>query len=427
MSRRKYLATTGAGVAGLVGLAGCSSSKPGSGDSGSGGSGSGTTTGTASGADAVYEAGVITAQSGSYSFLGQAGIQGSKIAAQNLEKELGVKINVTTADTETDPSTGLDRMKRLVNRDGIDFAMGGVSSSVAIKMGNWASDNGISYMATGSHSDATTGDKCAKYMYRPTTSNSMLANTLGGGMADFADSWFLMYADYTWGHTGRDAIKKALKENGGTVAGEVATPFPSSDYNQYLNQAKSSGADGLAVIIAGTDQRTVTKQFVNKGMHEEMKMSGPLFEEAVFWGLGKHAASVTGLWATPWSNEVPKTDLAKKVIDQITSQYDTSPFSRHYMGYMAMDQLVRAAHRAGSTDAADIQDELKGHTVEQSFKPGKSYWRKEDHQLVQPVSTVKPLAESKMQDDPYKSWYQHVGTKEGDKVVRPVTETGCKL
>lgn len=408
ISRRAYLTSTG--LTGLAGLAGCISGN----SSGGGGDGS-------------YKVGVITAQSGSYAFLGEGEIQGAKLAARDLEDEFDIDIEIVTADTESTPSVGLERMKRLVNKNEVDFTLGGVSSSVAITMGNWASSNGVAYMAAGSHSDATTGADCAKYMFRPTASNSMLANKLGAGMADFADSWYIMYADYTWGQTGKEAIKGALNRNGGEVVGEVATPFPSSDYSQYLNRANSSDADGLAVVIAGTDQRTVTQQFLNKGMHEDMKMAGPLFEESVFWGLGKEAASIAGLWATPWANCNPTTDFGQSLQDRVVENFDTSPFSRHYLGYTSMDQLVRAAERGGSSGAEDIRTALEGHSIEHKIKPGDSYWREGDHQLVQPVSTVKPRSVSEMQDDPYKRWFKHVSTTPGDEVARPVSETGCSF
>ncbi|WP_267640741.1 ABC transporter substrate-binding protein [Haloarchaeobius amylolyticus] len=428
--RRRYLQALGTGA--VAAFAGCADTSDPDTSGGGGGGGNGNNGGTqggtqSSGEDMSFKVGVITSQSGSYSFLGKGEVQGAKLAKADLEEEYGVDIELVTADTETDPGTGLERMKRLVNEDQVDFTLGGVSSSVAIKMGNWASDNGVAYMAAGSHSDATTGGKCAANMFRPTCSNSMLANALGTQMADYADSWFVMFADYTWGQTGAKAIKGALKANGAEIKGEVGTPFPSQDYTQYLNEAANSGADGLAVVIAGTDQRIVTKQFLNKGLDQDMKMAGPLFEESVFWGIGKEAASAAGLWATPWAASSPATDLGESVKQRVASEFGASPFSRHFMGYTSMDQLTRAAIRAGSKDAADIRGELEGHELEHKLKQGKMYFRADDHQLIQPVSTVEAKAQSNMQDDPYKSWFEHTSKTAGDEVARDPSETGCSL
>jgi branched-chain amino acid transport system substrate-binding protein len=418
-----------AGASGVVALAGCAGDGGGEGDSDNNGGGGGDETDSGGGGGSTdapstsYKIGVITARSGSYSFLGEGEYQGAVLAKEDVEEDLGVDIEIVEADTETDPNTGLERMKRLVNEERVDAVLGGVSSSVAIKMGNWASDNGVAYMAAGSHSDQTTGGKCAANMFRPTCSNSMLANALGGQMADYADSWYVMFADYTWGQTGAKAIKKAVRNGGGEITGEIGTPFPSQDYTQYLNEAANSGADGLAVVIAGTDQRIVTEQFNSKDI--DMKMAGPLFEESVFWGIGKEATANAGLWATPWAASSPSSDHGEEFKGRVADEFDASPFSRHYMGYTSMDQLVRAADRAGSVAGADISAELEGHEVQNPLKQGHVHWRADDHQLIQPVDTVKALPVDEMQDDPYKSWFEHTSTSEGESVAR--SDSGCEL
>lgn len=253
----------------------------------------------------------------------------------------------------------------------------------------------------------------------------MLANALGSQMAGYADSWHIMFADYTWGQTGAKAIKGALKANNTEITGETATPFPSDDYTQYLNEAANSGAEGLAVVIAGTDQRIVTEQFNNRDI--DMKMAGPLFEESVFWGIGKEAAANAGLWAAPWAASSPSSEHGEEFKQRIADEFGSSPFSRHYMGYTSMDQLVRAADRAGSVRGSEISAELEGHEVQNPIKDGHVHWRADDHQLIQPVDTVQALPVDEMQDDPYKSWFEHTSTTSGEDVARSVENTGCDL
>ena len=188
--RRNVLQSAGAaGAVGLAGLSGCLSSLSGGGSDVS-----------------DLSVGYTTSLSGPFAVFGQAGLDGAELAAADLEEELDVSIDISTGDTEVNPSTGLQRIKRLVTEDEIDFAMGGVSSSVALKMGTWASDNSVTYMATGAHSDAVSGASCATHMYQPTAANSMLANTIGEQMVGAGDSWYLIYSDYTWGQTAQQAV-----------------------------------------------------------------------------------------------------------------------------------------------------------------------------------------------------------------------------
>ncbi|WP_227378124.1 ABC transporter substrate-binding protein [Haladaptatus halobius] len=415
VNRRKFLKATSAGSAlAISGLAGCTSGGGGNSNSGK------------SGKLKEVTVGVLDPQSGPYSFLGKAEIQGAKLAAKDLEKELGITVNIKVADTETDPNTGVQRLQRLVSKEDIQLAQGGVSSSVAVKMGQWASQNGLAFIASGSHSDATTGSSCGKYMFRTPSSNTMLAQTAGSAFADYADSWYLMYADYTWGKTGRDAMKKVLKDSGAKVVGSVASPLGAGDYTQQLNEVASSNAKAAAIIFAGTDQRTIMKQFVNKGMHNNMKMGGPLLEDEVFWGVGKDVAQHAGVWATVWSPSVKQGKKSKKFMERIKKEYNSTPYSRHYLGYTSLDQMVRAANRAGKTDAEAVRKELEDHKyTKQGLLDGNQYWRICDHQNIKPTYAVKALPKEKMKDKPYRVWFEPFSKSKGDDVARSCEQTGC--
>jgi ABC-type branched-subunit amino acid transport system substrate-binding protein len=435
--RRTFLKYAGAaGAAGLTALAGCSGGSGGSGSGGDGddgsssggssGGASGTTTGGGSSGIDSITAGVTTSLSGPFAVFGQAELDGAKLAARDLEEELGISIDVATGDTEVTPSTGLERMRRLVTEDGIDFALGGVSSSVALKMGSWASDNGVTYMATGAHSDKITGANCAKYMYRPTASNSMLANTIGTEMADAADSWFLMYSDYTWGETAQEAVTDILESNGKEVVGKTAVSFPSDNYAPPVNEAKASDAEGIGVLIAGLDMRKALSSIINKGV-DDRTLAMHQNEDIVYWGLDKEMATVLDISGQVWGPAVSGGGSFKERMAE-NSEHD--PYARHYLGYVSMDQSVRAAVRAESTDAEAMRSALEGHEVSSpvtDIKGGDMYWRECDHQLVQDTYNVVARPQGEMASDPYRSWFSVESTFAGEDVARSCDATGCSL
>jgi ABC-type branched-subunit amino acid transport system substrate-binding protein len=430
--RRTFLKS--AGTVALAGLAGCSGGSSGgdgsSGESGgdSGGSGGGSTAGS-SGSSAIESltVGVTTSLSGPFAVFGQAELDGAKLAKQDLEEEFGISIDIATGDTEVTPSTGLERMKRLVTKDKIDFAMGGISSSVALKMGSWASDNGVSYFASGAHSDQITGEGCAEYMYRPTCSNSMLANTIGTEMAEEADNWYLLYSDYTWGQTAQAAVTNILEEKGKTVVGKSATPFPNDDYTSYVNEAKASDADGIGLLVAGLDMRKALSTVIDKGL-DERTLAMHQNEDIVYWGLDKEMAGALDIGGQVWG---PAVDGGEEFKQRVADTAETDPYVRHFLGYTSMDQAVRAAMRAESTKADAMRDALAGHEVTSPVKDikggGKMYWRECDHQLVQDTYSVKALDVDEMSDDPYKTWFETVSTYSGDDVARSCDQTGCSL
>jgi ABC-type branched-subunit amino acid transport system substrate-binding protein len=413
IDRRKLLQSAGAaGAVGLAGLSGCLSSLSGGGND-------------------VNElsVGYTTSLSGPFAVFGQAGLDGAELAATDLEEELGVSIDISTGDTEVNPSTGLQRIKRLVTEDEVDFAMGGVSSSVALKMGTWASDNSVTYMATGAHSDAVSGGSCATHMYQPTAANSMLANTIGEQMVGAGDSWYLIYSDYTWGQTAQQAVTGALEDGGKEVVGTAAAPFPNDDYTPYLNEAADSDADGIGMLIAGLDLRKAANQAMAKGIQDDYTLAMHQLEDVVYWGLDKENAGILDTAGQVWGPAVDN-EASNQFAERIAENADTDPYVRHLLGYMSMDQAVRAAVRADSTAAEDMRGELVGHEVSSKIKDikggGDMYWR-ENNQLVQPTFSVEARPQEEMEDEPYKRWFQSTETFAGDDVVRPLSETGCDL
>jgi branched-chain amino acid transport system substrate-binding protein len=415
-SRRHVLKRVGAaGSIGIAGLAGCSENSSNSGSNG------GESDGPSS-----FTVGVMGPLSGPFAGWGQAEIAGAKLAKSDLESEFDVSINLVKGDTETDPSAGLKRIKSLVTRDNADFVQGGVSSAVCTKMGTWASDNGVSYIASGA-SDTLTGSACKKYMYSVYSSNTMQVQAAAPEMAKEADDWYVLYSDYTWGHTGQEVLTKALEENGASVVGNDAVPFPADDFTQYLNNVANSDVSGVALINPGLDARLAIKQLMNKGMHQDLKIMAHQFEDLVLWGLNKDAAAALDISPMGWYAGVEGAD---EFNERVSKQSKTDPFVRHYMGYTSLDQHVRAAIRAGAKDAESIRKELEGHEVSSSvadLQPGKCYWRACDHQLVQPVHTVTGRSVKKMQDDPYKLWFDIKSTTPGDKLARDCEATGCSL
>ncbi|WP_435147791.1 ABC transporter substrate-binding protein [Halobaculum sp. P14] len=426
-TRRQTLKRLGVGAsAGIAGLAGCSRTNDG-GSGGSGGSDGTGTAGTTVGSTGPMEInlGVFAPQSGAFAPWGPAIKTGTRLAKQDLESDLDVSLSLNFYDTQTDPSAALEAMKRAVTADGIDFAQGGLSSAVCAKIGTWASDNSVSYIGQGA-SDSLTGSACQPYMYSVYQSNTMMASAAAPDMAEIADKWYLLYADYTWGQTAQKVISKRLKDNGAEVVGKDATPFPNDDYTSYLNNVANSEANGLALVIPGTDATLATKQMMNKGM-TDLKLMVHQLEDMVFWGLSKKATSLVDVSPMGWVNSI---DAGADFKQRVVEQGEIDPFVRHVMSYTAADQQVRAAVRAGSSKADAIRGELEGHKVDSpvtDIHPGNLTWRACDHQLVQPVYTAQGRAVENMQDEPYKAWFEVLSKFEGSKVARGCSASACDL
>ena len=436
-TRRRLLKGIGAGsTVGIAGLAGCSGDGgDGGGDGGDGGGdggdgGDGGSTGTPGGSGpSSFHVGVFSAFSGPFADWGPALELGATLAAEDIESEAGVDVQISTYDTETNPNAASDRIQRAVTADNIDFAFGGISSAVCSTIGSWTSDNGVVYIADGA-SGTLTGADCQPFMFRTYSSNNMMSRAAAPAMADIADSWYIMYADYVWGQNAQEIIGGLLQENGASVAGKDATPWPptSRDYTQYLNNAANSDADGLALVMPGAEPAQAMSQARNEGILGNFEVMVHQNEDPTYWGLGKWAAEALSVAPTGWANTVEGGEEFKQ---QVADRGNLDPFVRHVTAYTGMDQLLRASIRAGSKSAEDVRDALEGHEITDSrvndIESGNLYWRECDHQLIKPTYIVSGMAQGDMVDSPYKQWFQVDKTVAGDDVARTCEETGCSF
>ncbi|ARS89543.1 hypothetical protein B1756_07170 [Natrarchaeobaculum aegyptiacum] len=372
--------------------------------------------------------GCPTALSGAFAPYGEAERDGGILAAQHLEEEFDVSIEIVEGDSEADPNAAVERIEDMVINDGAHMAFGGVSSAVAIATGSWGTENQVPVSVHGG-SDDITGAECASYMFSPYMSNSMQVAPTAPAMADLEDEWFLLYSDYTWGHTARDAYEEALEAEGADVIGAEGVPFPETEYGPYLNAAEQSGADGIALLTAGLDQRSVTQEILSRGIEDEYTFSMHQTEDVSLFGIDPASAALLDVNAQGWSAGL---DVPEDWLDEIAQVSDHSPFVRHYMGYVSVDQLVRASMRADSLEGEAIRDELRGHVIENDLiydlqpTDEQLYWREADNQLVQPTYVTRGLDVDDQQTDPYDVWFEVTDVMQGEE-ASPEPDPECEL
>jgi hypothetical protein len=180
------------------------------------------------------------------------------------------------------------------------------------------------------------------------------------------------------------------------------------------------------VLIAGLDMRKALSSIIDRGV-DDRTLAMHQNEDIVYWGLNKEMAGALDMAGQVWGPAVDGGDFGQRIADSA----DTDPYVRHYLGYVSMDQAVRAAHRAGSTDPDEMKTALEGHEVTSQVRDikggGDMYWRECDHQLVQDAYSVQARSVDAMENSPYKQWFDLEATFTGDDVVRSCSDTGCNL
>lgn len=413
VSRRSFLKLTGASAAGAAGML-------------SGGLGGYTLTTRPAFAAEELKVGILDPYSGPYADSGKDQTNGAMLAVDEANKKGGVLAQMVTTlqeDTATNPGTAVQKAKKLIDEGGVKYIVGTVSSAVGLAVSALCQEKGVVFMCAGCHSDEITiGDKAHRHTFRTTCSNTMLAQTAASYVADkFGKKWYFITADYSWGHTGRDAYKKVLAAKGGKVVGEDLTPLGTTDFSSFLLKVRNARPDVLILVQYGNDLVSGVKQFNRFGMRKEMQIGGPLNGLEMARVIGKE--DNVGYWGIPWELSV-NTKGSLAFGERYKKKYGKNAAWRDYLGYISMGQLLDAIERAKSPEPKKVILALEGHVFD-GLKANKSYWRDWDHQNIQDTycGRAKSGAEVQSPDD----LFEIVSTKKGDEVAHARTDTTMKL
>src|SRR4249919_3263933 len=112
-----------------------------------------------------------------------------------------------------------------------------------------------------------TGTRCSPNMVHWTYDNWSYGHSLARAVvARGGKNWFFMTADYAFGHDLERQATDQLLKDGGKVVGGVRAPLGTPDFSSFLLSAQSSGAQVVALAVAGGDLTNSMKQAAELGL-----------------------------------------------------------------------------------------------------------------------------------------------------------------
>ena len=243
--------------------------------------------------------GMVDPLTGVYAAIAQGEVVGAKYAAEQVNKKGGIfgrPVELLVEDSANDVGTGVQKTRKLIERDQVSFIIGDVNSGIAIAMAQVTREKKVLHIVSGGHTDPITGSNCSWNVFRVCNSTTMDANAIAMTLVEkFGKKWYFLTPDYAYGHSVQAAFEKILKACGrhvGRFAGALGTP----DYSAYLIQAKAYSPEVLINVMGGGDQVSSLKQFVQFGLDKQMAVGGALFELESIAPCPMRRASGGGPW-----------------------------------------------------------------------------------------------------------------------------------
>ncbi len=344
-----------------------------------------------------YKIGTIQPLSGVGAAGGKTALVGVEMAVDRINKSGGINgrpVELVVADDESKPDIARRKAERLVVDDRIDMQVGGFLSNICLAcMPVWEEARIVNMISVCLDTTLTTS-RCNRYSFRPFDYAPAQAVAFAPYLVNkVGKKWHIVFADYAWGQSTRDAYAAQIRKAGGEVVGATGIPLGTADMTPFLSSIKGS-FDGLFGIFFGTDGVTVGNQAYDLGLTKKYKWAGdgsisestnlPALGDKIegFVGINRYLPVLEGPLDTPAHKKfLEEARVRLKKIDP------TGPLPDRYVqsNYEAVNAVKLGMQKSGfrgPSDTMKLIEALEGLEMKEGddFPQGDKVLRKEDHQ-----------------------------------------------
>src|SRR6202161_2736063 len=356
-------------------------------------------------------------------------VMGAKLAVDQINAKggiLGRQVELLVEDSANDVGTGVQKARKLIERDQVNFIIGDVNSGIAAAIAQVTSEKKVLHIVSGGHTDTITGKDCKWNVFRVCNTTRMEANSVSSVLfSKYGKKWHFITPDYAFGHTLYDACTDDLKKLGGTVTGNELTPLGTTDFSAYLIKARAANPDVMILLVQGSDMINCLKQVVQFGLNKQIHVAGTQQELESLAALPPEAR--IGIWMFEWYWKQPGVAGVDKFVAEVRKVNGGKvPTARHWVGYVSATSFALVAKLETTLDAVKVAAALENFELPDDVKlqPNKCYYRKGEQRLM--TSAFVGEAQSKGADDP-EDLYRVDEVIPGDKTAPAVGETGCGI
>ena len=373
----------------------------------------------------VIKIGVLNDRSGIYADL--AG-EGSAIAARMAAEEFGNKvagapIEIIVADHQNKADIAANTAREWVDAQNVDVVADVPNSAAALAVQGITKEKKRIFLMSGPGSTDLSGKACSPYGFQWTYDNyAMAAGTARALVEQGKKNWYIVTADYAFGHSLEDETAKMVKQLGGKVAGTIRHPLATADFSSFLLQAQSSKADVIGLANAGGDATNAVKQASEFGITQTgQSLAGLLLFISDVNALGLQAAQGLMLTTGFYHDMNDETRAwSKKFMEKNGGK---APTMVQAGVYSAVRHYLKAVEAVGSDDPDKVAAKMRETPVNDMFakdgKIGPNGRMFHDMYLAQ----VKTPAESKGTWD----YYKMVKTIPAQQAYLDPAQSGCPL
>ncbi len=343
-----------------------------------------------------YKLGTLQPLTGVAATAGRMSLIGTELAVRRINASGGINgrpVELIVEDDQSNPEIGRRKAEKLVTMDQIDAHQGGFLSNVCLACMEVWEIHRIVNMVGGCLDTRITTTRCSRYSFRPFDYSPAQAVAFAPALIKMAKRWHIVYTDYTWGQSTRDAYANEIRALGGWVAGATGVPVGTPDMRPLLSRIDGQ-FDGLLGIFFGGDGVTFATQAYDLGLTKKYRWAGdgaiavganlPALGAKIegFVGIDRYLPVFESTLNTPyhrkWFAEV--IELTKKL--QPTGIVPDRFVQSNYEGMNFLKVGIQRSSfstRGDTPKLIEALEDLEVHAGD-DFPQGDKKLRKEDHQ-----------------------------------------------
>jgi branched-chain amino acid transport system substrate-binding protein len=312
-------------------------------------------------AQETIKIGLIQPLTGSVAYNGNADVNGSKLAVEERNKAggvLGKKIELVIEDGQCKPANSINAAEKLIQKDKVVALSGAFCSSATAAIMPVAERYKMP-LITGVSSKADLTEKGSKYFFRAAETDALLSRAFARILANDLKLKNVAYVGVNddWGRGGVEEFSRDLSAAGVKTAAKEYFDHGTTDFYTLLTKLRASNADAIFVAAETQDGSILVKQIKELGLKAKVFGVGS-WATADFIQLAGPAAE--GIYAAvPYVSTMPGP-RNQAFVKSYSAKYKEQPGKYGNAGYNAVNILMDAIQRAGSTDAEKIRTALAG-------------------------------------------------------------------
>ena len=353
---------------------------------------------------------------------GAGSVYAANQAAREMKDKLGRPVEIIVGDHKMTPDLGVQIVRGWFDTGAVDAIADVPHSAIALAVSGLAAEKDRIALFSGPGSSDITGSRCnartVQFTYDTYATTKVATTAL---MAEGAKSFYFIVVDYAFGRSLQQDATAAIQKAGGKALGAVTHPAGTTDFSSLLLQAKSSGADVIALCNSGQDCTNALKQAAEFGITRGgTRMTGLGMFLTDVHGAGLAIAQNTVFATSSYWNMNPEAAAWSKAY---FAQVGMMPTMLHAGTYGVVLHYLKAIAAAGGKDSATVMAKMRELPIDNAFV--KDARLRADGRVVRDMylARVKTPAESKGPWD----YVELVRTVKAEDAVRPVSESACPL